>query len=97
MGLYFPGPHPKYVHPNGTTHQFFHLWENQHFEQNFFKVPHVPKGCTYWSNILGRENPLPKESFHVFFGSQNFSKFLQPISKGIWAQKAFLGLIFAES
>ena len=74
----FPAPHPKYVHPNGTTDQFFHLRENQHFEQNFFKVPYVPKGCIYLFNILGRQNPTPKESFHVLFGSQNFSKFYSP-------------------
>ena len=39
-----PAPHPKYVHPNGTTDQFFHLWQNEHFGQNFFKTPYVPKG-----------------------------------------------------
>ena len=64
-----PALHPKYVHPNGTTDQFFHLWENQHFGQHFFKIPYVPKGCTYWSNILGRETPVPKVVFGEFFGS----------------------------
>ena len=73
-----PAPHPKYVHPNGTTDQFFHLWENQHFGQNFFKTPYVPKGCTYWSDILGRKTPVPKVSFDVLFGSRNFSKFYSP-------------------
>ena len=64
-----PAPHPKYVHPNGTTDKFFHLWENQHFGQIFFKTPYVPKGCTYWSDILGRKTPVPKVVFGEFFGS----------------------------
>ena len=96
MGLYFSRAAPQYVHPNGTTDQFFHLWENQHFAQNFFKTPHVPKGCTYCSDILGRKSSVPKVSFDVLFGSRNFSKFYSPFLREL-GPKGRLGPIFAES
>ena len=37
MVWYFiwPAPHPKYVHPPGTTTHFFHLRVNPEFRQNF--------------------------------------------------------------
>ena len=70
-----PAPHPKYVHPPGTTINFSHLRVMDHFEQNFFNTPNVPDGCIYRSTVLGRDNQVPKVSYDVIFDHWNFWKF----------------------
>ena len=45
MGLCFPRTAPQVFAHKGTTDHFFHLWENQQFEQNFFKTPMCLKGA----------------------------------------------------
>jgi len=79
MVWYFiwPAPHPKYVHPPGTTTHFFHLRVNPEFRQNFFKTPYVPNGCIYWFTVLGREDLLPKVSFDIILGQKIFSKIFE--------------------
>ena len=68
----FPAPHPKYVHPTGTTFNFFHLWVNGRFEQKNFKTPCVPDGCAYCSRVLGLEKQVPKVYFDAIFDDENF-------------------------
>ena len=67
-----PAPHPKYVHPTGTTINFSHLWVYGHFEQKIFKPPCVPDGCTYLPRVLGLEKQLPKVYFHAIIDDENF-------------------------
>ena len=68
----FPAPHPKYVHPPGTTFNFFHLRENCHFEQKFLNTTYVPDGCIYMPHTLGSGNQVPKVCFDAILGKKNF-------------------------
>ncbi len=71
----FPAPHPKYVHPPGTTINFFHLRVNGHFGQNFVNTTYVPDGCIYMPHTLGSGNQLPKVCFDAILGKKNFENF----------------------
>ena len=66
---------PKYVHPPGTTFNFFHLRVNPGFWQKFFKTPCVPNGCIYRSAVLGREQQVPEVSFDAILGQKIFENF----------------------
>ena len=85
----FPAPHPKYVHPPGTTINFFHLRVNGHFGQNFVNTTYVPDGCIYMPHTLGSENQVPKVCFDAILGKKKFLKILQPNPKGNWPKSAF--------
>ena len=84
----FPAPHPKYVHPPGTT--IFHLRVNGHFGQIFLNTTYVPDGCIYMPHTLGSENQVPKVCFDAILGKKKKKlKILQPNPKGNWPKGAF--------
>ena len=72
MRVYFPRDAPQVCAPNGHNHHFSHLQVNGQFEQKILKTLYVPDGCTYWSNILGRGNQVPKVCFDAIFDDENF-------------------------
>ena len=75
--LIFPAPHPKYMHPTGTTFNFFHLRENGHFGQKIFESTYVPGGCIYMPHTLGSGNQVPKVCFYAILGQKKISKFFE--------------------
>ena len=91
----FPAPHPKYVHPPGTTFIFFHLRENCHFEQNFLNSPYVPDGSytclmgAYTCPILSEVKTRYLKCVLTRFWAKFFLKILQPNPKGNWPKSAF--------
>ena len=74
MVWYFvwPAPHPKYVHPPGTTAHFFHLRVYGHFGQIFFKISYVPNEVMYTSMVFGKESKELKVTFYAFLDQKNF-------------------------
>ena len=94
MKFIFPAPHPKYVHPPGTTFNFFHLRVNPGFWQKKFKTPCVPNVCIYRSDFLSREQQGLEVSFDAILGKIVFLKILPLNPKGKVALGSFLGPIF---
>ena len=102
MVWYFiwPAPHPKYVHPPGTTINFFHLRVFHDFGQNFSRPPVCLMGA-YTGPTFSERRLKYLNCVLMQFGAKKFSKILRLNSKGkvaIWpfwdrfssAKKVFL-------
>ena len=91
----FLAPHPKYMHPPGTTINFFHLRVNGHFGQIFLNTTYVPDGCIYMPHTLGSGTQVPKVCFDAILGKIFFSKFYSQILREIGLKVGF-GTHFRE-
>ena len=90
----FPAPHPKYVHPTGTTFNFFHLRENGHFGQKISKAPMCLVGAYTCPTVSEVETRYLKCVLMPFLAKKNFqkfSKFSPQNPKGKWPYRGFSG------
>ena len=88
MVWYFiwPAPHPKYVHPPGTTIIFFHLRVFHDFDQKFSRPPVCLMGAYTGPTFSERRTKYPN-CVLMQFGAKKNSKILRLNSKGkvtIW-------------
>ena len=72
-----PAPHPKYVHPSGTTINFSHLWVNGHFWPKKVETTYVPDGCIYLPHVFGYGIKVPKVCSDDIFDQKKFSKIFE--------------------
>ena len=95
MAWYFiwPAPHPKYVHPPGTTINFFHLRVFHNFDQNFSRPPVCLMGAYTGPTFSERSTKYLKYLFMQFSAEKFFGNFT-PKSKGKSGRRVILGRFF---
>ena len=95
MVWYFiwPAPHPKYVHPPGTTIIFFHLRVFHDFDQKFSRPPVCLMGAYTGPTFSERRTKYPNCVLMQFGAKKNFENFT-PKFKGKSDYMAILGPIF---